>query len=64
MKSNVLVWGRKRKKIRLDFDHNLINFETGTLQLDRPVGSPVFLHVLLLNCDYISLKMFQIGKRS
>lgn len=58
MKSNVLVW-RKRP----DFDHNWLNFETMDAAA-RPVGRLVFLHVLLLNCDYISLKMFQIGKTS
>lgn len=30
----------------------------------RRIGRPVFLHVLLLNCDYISKKMFQIRKNS
>lgn len=28
------------------------------------IGKPVFLHVLLLNCDCISLNMFQIRKNS
>lgn len=48
---------------RLDFDHKLLIFEKRDAAA-RPVQRSVFLHVLLLNCDYNSLKMFQIRKSS
>lgn len=46
-----------------DFDHNLMILRQRDAAA-RLIGRPVFLHVLLLNCDYISLKMFQIRKNS